>query len=274
MALKKLQQYSFHSTKAGSAEYLTIHAKIMLEVEKERHFVHTLSGENEPPPSFSRGTTQLSVVDQHGNVASMTNSNGEGSGYIVPGTGIMLNNMMGEDDLHPDGFHSSPPGQRVASMTNSNGEGSGYIVPGTGIMLNNMMGEDDLHPDGFHSSPPGHRVSSMMSPTLLLDGDKVELVIGSGGSKRIRTAITQVLCLVMDCGLTIQQAVDFPRFHFDGEVFQVEPGFSEAAITALRTIGPVNIWNEKNVYFGGVHAVIPGKGGGGDPRRGGAVCFL
>jgi len=46
----------------------------------------------------------------------MTNSNGEGSGYVVPGTGIMLNNMLGEDDLHPDGFHASPPGQRVASM--------------------------------------------------------------------------------------------------------------------------------------------------------------
>jgi len=43
----------------------------------------------------------------------MTTSNGEGSGYFAQGTGIMLNNMMGEDDLHPEGFHSSPPGIRV-----------------------------------------------------------------------------------------------------------------------------------------------------------------
>ena len=46
----------------------------------------------------------------------MTCSNGEGSGYFAPQTGIMLNNMMGEDDLHPDGFHTDPPGERVASM--------------------------------------------------------------------------------------------------------------------------------------------------------------
>ena len=38
----------------------------------------------------------------------MTTSNGECSGDVVPGTGIMLNNMLGEDDLHPDGFHAAP----------------------------------------------------------------------------------------------------------------------------------------------------------------------
>ena len=65
---------------------------------------------------FSRGTTHVSIADSEGNCASMTCSNGEGSGYIVPGTGVMLNNMMGEDDLHPNGFHSSPPGERVGSM--------------------------------------------------------------------------------------------------------------------------------------------------------------
>ena len=56
------------------------------------------------------------VADAEGNAASMTLSNGEGSGYIVPGTGIMLNNMLGEDDLHPEGFHADPPGERVASI--------------------------------------------------------------------------------------------------------------------------------------------------------------
>ncbi|MEJ2691192.1 MAG: gamma-glutamyltransferase, partial [Deltaproteobacteria bacterium] len=62
------------------------------------------------------GTTHISIRDSKGNFASMTTSNGEGSGCMVPDTGIMLNNMMGEDDLHPDGFHSSPPGIRISSM--------------------------------------------------------------------------------------------------------------------------------------------------------------
>ena len=46
----------------------------------------------------------------------MTTSNGSCSGVLVPGTGVHLNNMMGESDLHPDGFHDAIPGTRVASM--------------------------------------------------------------------------------------------------------------------------------------------------------------
>ncbi len=64
----------------------------------------------------TQGTTQISIIDEEGNAASMTTSNGSGSGCFIPGTGIMLNNMMGEDDLHPDGFFSSPAGHRVSSM--------------------------------------------------------------------------------------------------------------------------------------------------------------
>ncbi|MEN8178470.1 MAG: gamma-glutamyltransferase [Pseudomonadota bacterium] len=64
----------------------------------------------------NRGTTQISVADTHGNLASMTLSNGEGSGYVIPGSGIMLNNMLGEEDLNPDGFQTWPSDRRMASM--------------------------------------------------------------------------------------------------------------------------------------------------------------
>ncbi|MGB5736678.1 MAG: gamma-glutamyltransferase, partial [Thiohalocapsa sp.] len=65
---------------------------------------------------FSRGTTQISIADAEGNLASMTLSNGEGAGYLLPGTGIMLNNMLGEEDLSPDGFHQWAEDQRIGSM--------------------------------------------------------------------------------------------------------------------------------------------------------------
>ncbi len=64
----------------------------------------------------ARGTTQISVADSKGNMASMTLSNGEGSGYVLPGTGIMLNNMLGEEDINPRGFHQWPVNRRIASM--------------------------------------------------------------------------------------------------------------------------------------------------------------
>jgi gamma-glutamyltranspeptidase/glutathione hydrolase len=66
--------------------------------------------------SFTRGTTHISVIDKHGNTASLTVSNGEGCGFLVPHTGIMLNNMLGEEDLNPKGFHQWKSNQRISSM--------------------------------------------------------------------------------------------------------------------------------------------------------------
>lgn len=66
--------------------------------------------------AFTRGTTHISVMDSDGGVASMTVTNGEGCGYLIPRTGVMLNNMLGEEDLHPLGFHRWQCDQRITSM--------------------------------------------------------------------------------------------------------------------------------------------------------------
>jgi len=65
-------------------------------------------------PRVTRGTTHLSVVDGAGRMASLSLSNGSGSGTVV--RGVALNNMLGEADLHPGGFHALPPGERLSSM--------------------------------------------------------------------------------------------------------------------------------------------------------------
>jgi gamma-glutamyltranspeptidase/glutathione hydrolase len=61
-------------------------------------------------------TTHISVLDGDGRACAVTCTNGEGSGVFVPGTGIHLNNMMGEEDLSPLGFFTHPPGRRLPSM--------------------------------------------------------------------------------------------------------------------------------------------------------------
>jgi gamma-glutamyltranspeptidase/glutathione hydrolase len=61
-------------------------------------------------------TTHISVLDEDGMCANVTCSNGSGSGVLVPGTGVILNNMLGEEDLNPLGFHAIAPGRRVPSM--------------------------------------------------------------------------------------------------------------------------------------------------------------
>jgi gamma-glutamyltranspeptidase/glutathione hydrolase len=61
-------------------------------------------------------TTHISVIDEHGWACTTTVSNGSCSGVVVPGTGLHLNNMLGEADLNPLGFHLHPPGRRLSSM--------------------------------------------------------------------------------------------------------------------------------------------------------------
>ena len=62
------------------------------------------------------GTTHVSAVDADGGMASLSSSNGSGSGVMAPRTGILLNNMLGEEDLNPGGFGRLVPGERMTSM--------------------------------------------------------------------------------------------------------------------------------------------------------------
>lgn len=63
-----------------------------------------------------RGTTHVSIVDARGDMVGMTVTNGEGCGEITPGTGIMFNNMLGEEALNPFGFNRWPVDTRMSSM--------------------------------------------------------------------------------------------------------------------------------------------------------------
>jgi gamma-glutamyltranspeptidase/glutathione hydrolase len=163
----------------------------------------------------------------------------------------------------------------ACAVTCSNGEGSGVVVPGTGVHLNNVLGEEDLSPLGFHTHRPGTRLPSMMAPTAVLRGGVAELVLGSAGSNRIRSALLQVIVNVVDRRMGVQDAVDAPRLHYgDGSVF-TEPGIPAGALDATGL--PVTAFRAPNLYFGGCQAVgrDPATGrvdGGADPRRGGAVA--
>jgi gamma-glutamyltranspeptidase/glutathione hydrolase len=182
---------------------------------------------------FSRGTTHISVADSQGNIASLTASNGEGCSYVMPGTGIMLNNMLGEEDLNPGGFHLWKEGSRLASM---------------------------------------------MSPAIAETADGTRFALGSGGSNRIRSAVTQVLVNLLDFGMSPSEAVSAPRFHLEGDMLSIEPGWPEDTRAALEAVAPQShAWPEKNLFFGGVHTVSVKHGGvfdgAGDPRRGGVVAY-
>lgn len=76
--------------------------------------IEASNGNAGPALAGPGGTTHVSVLDSEGNAASLSSSTGSGSGVVVPGTGIYLNNMLGEDDLV--GPREPPPGRRLTSM--------------------------------------------------------------------------------------------------------------------------------------------------------------
>ncbi|MDT8437525.1 MAG: gamma-glutamyltransferase [Wenzhouxiangellaceae bacterium] len=164
----------------------------------------------------------------------------------------------------------------LAGMTLSNGEGCGRAVPGRGFMLNNMLGEEDLNRLGFGRWPCNRRLASMMAPTVIEHAGR-RIVLGSGGSNRIRTAIAQVLCNVMHFGMDLNEAVRAPRLHLEGQALSVEcssEAWSEDVFDWLNRHWPeARHWPRRSLFFGGVHAVSDDDQAA-DPRRLGAACTL
>jgi gamma-glutamyltranspeptidase/glutathione hydrolase len=160
----------------------------------------------------------------------------------------------------------------AASLTCSTGCGSGVVVPGTGVHLNNMLGETDLNVASLKLLP-GMRLTSMMAPSLVLGGGGVELVLGSSGSARIRSAIVGVIVAALDLGLPLQEAVELARVHPEGDLLDCEGGMPVETLDALEAAGEQIVrWPGRNIYFGGAQVVArtgAGFAAAGDPRRGG-----
>jgi gamma-glutamyltranspeptidase/glutathione hydrolase len=119
----------------------------------------------------------------------------------------------------------------------------------------------------------------MMAPTLVSHPDGWQMVVGSGGAARLRTAIMQLLCNVLDWHMPLDDAVRAARYHFQDDVLDLEAGFDPAAADALEARGyALSRWPDRAFYFGGTHvAVRDGDGrfsGVGDDRRGGAVAVV
>jgi gamma-glutamyltranspeptidase/glutathione hydrolase len=185
-------------------------------------------------PQAPRGTTHLSVVDTKGNAASVTVSNGEGCGALVPGCGFMLNNMLGEDDINPDGFHQWPQNMRMCSM----------MAP--------MLAHDDAGKVMALGSGGSNRIRSALLQTALL--------LGRGAHPE-------------DAVLHPRLHVEGTRDD-DVTKLSFEEGWPDAERDAMaKDFDIVEPWDDPNMFFGGVHiASRDARGtleGAGDPRRAG-----
>lgn len=242
-ALKLLESCAPHTYNFGAAKYLELLAQVMRLTDAARReanmdspdailqpqYMQPFHATLQRAPCCTRGTTHISTIDTAGNIASLSISNGEGCGHLIPGTGIMLNNMLGEEDLCPRGFHRWPTAARLGSM---------------------------------------------MAPSLLqLPGR--DIAFGSGGSNRIRTALLQVIVNLVDHAMPLAAAIASPRIHLENDLLSVEGGFAANEIAQLPATVPIHkVWPERNLFFGGVHAVSRTRDeleGAGDPRRDGVA---
>ena len=147
-----------------------------------------------PFPYESPDTTHFSVMDSFGNAVSNTYTLNfsYGSGMMIPGTGMLINNEM-------DDFSSKP------------GTPNGY----------GLLGSEANAIEG------NKRPLSSMTPTIIFKNDEPYMVFGSPGGSRIITSVLQVALNVMDHDMNIAQAVHSPRVHHQWlpEILMIESGF-------------------------------------------------
>ena len=193
-----------------------------------------------PYPYESPDTTHFSVMDSSGNAVSNTYTLNfsYGSGMMIPGTGMLINNEM-------DDFSSKP------------GTFNGY----------GLLGSEANAIEG------NKRPLSSMTPTIIFKDNDPYMVFGSPGGSRIITTVLQVALNVMDHDMNIAQAVHSPRIHHQWlpEVLMIESGFGADTERLLNekgyklypstTMGSVQaIMKEGNYFYGSADPRRPSAG--------------
>lgn len=154
----------------------------------------------------SEQTTHISIMDEEGNVASVTTTlnNSYGSKTVVGGAGFLLNDEM--DDF------SAKPG--VPNMYGAVGGAANAIAP-------------------------GKRMLSSMTPTIVLKEDKPYIVVGTPGGTTIPTSVFQTIVNIIDFNMTAAEAVDNPKFHHQWlpDEVMIEPAFNADTKAMLENMG-------------------------------------
>jgi gamma-glutamyltranspeptidase/glutathione hydrolase len=196
-----------------------------------------------PAGKESTETTHYTIADEQGNVVAVTYTlnAGYGSAVTVPGAGFLLNDEM-------DDFAGKPGSPNLFGL---------------------VQGE-------ANAIAAGKRPLSSMVPTIVLRGGKPFLALGAPGGSRIITAVLQVMLNVMDFGMNIQDAIDFPRVHhqWKPDRLDIERGISPDTIVLLKKAG-YHIEEAKPVVIARVEGILIDGGwmqGGHDERGAGKAA--
>jgi gamma-glutamyltranspeptidase/glutathione hydrolase len=163
----------------------------------------------------------------------------------------------------------------VVSLTHTNGVPSGVVPPGTGFMLNGAMNWYDPRPGRAGSIAPGKRRFSSMTPTIVFEDGAPVMTLGAPGGAWIGVAILQALINVLDFGMSMQQAVQAPRFSATTDAIDVSNRIPRKTQRALEAMGYAVKRSPLSYPFAAPHGITLWDGrleGGADPQRDGYVA--
>ena len=201
----------------------------------------TQMGVGDPLKFESPSTTHFSVADSQGNVVSTTYTLGAdfGSGVMIAGTGVLLNNQM-------NNFSHAQAAKALR-------EG---LPPPPNAMA------------------PGKRMLSTMMPTIVMKNGKPWLVTGTPGGSTIINTVMQVIVNIVDFNLNVEEATHQPRIFQDAsDRLRVEPNFNADTVRLLQAMGHPIISDET---MGSAQSIMIENGlflGAADPRRPGAQAI-
>lgn len=171
----------------------------------------------------------------------------------------------------------------IVSLTQSINDffGSGIVPEGYGFLLNNEMADFSPYPDSVNSPGPYKRPVSSMGPLILFKKDKPYLVLGSPGGTRIFTSLTQIIINVIEFRMSLDEAIEAPRFYTYSSEGVAKSLFVESRIPphilhSLEEIGhTIDVREAYDKYFGGAQGILIDRNrniliGGADSRRDGS----
>ncbi|MFN8206724.1 MAG: gamma-glutamyltransferase [Bacteroidales bacterium] len=151
-------------------------------------------------------TTHFSIIDKDGNAVAVTTTlnGGYGSFHVVEGAGFLLNNEMDDFSIKPG----------VPNAYGAIGAEANAIVP-------------------------GKRMLSSMTPTILLKNNNIFLIVGTPGGTTITTSVFQTIVNIVDFNLSLEQAINTPKFHHQWlpDQIRVEKDFPDELIRQLKKLG-------------------------------------
>ena len=229
----------------GDPDFVKIPLKTLLSkdyAEKKAKSIHYLSAISEKeadsfnPWNEGEETTHFSIIDKYGNIVSNTYTlNGSfGSGVIIKGTGILMNNEM--DDFS--------------------------IKPGYPNIYGLIGGEEN-------SIQPGKRMLSSMTPTIVLKEGIPVLVIGSPGGPTIINTVLHNILYKIDFGMPLKKAISSPRFHHQWvpNILYLEEGkYEDSVIESLKKKGHEIKFRKKIGDAHGIEIIEGRRTGEPDPR--------